>query len=221
MRLLLIEDDKPLASELESKLKRDQYAIDVANTGLDGEHLGNQEPYDLIILDLGLPDKPGLDVLRHWRRHQMETAVLILTARDAWQEKVDGLKAGADDYLTKPFHYQELLARIEALIRRSKGYSHAALDAGSFTLDTERQSILFSNGVEEALTGTEFRLLRYFLMNPGKILSKSELTDHVYAYDADKDSNVIEVYVRRLRDKIGRQRIKTKRGQGYVFEEDC
>lgn len=220
MRLLVIEDEKILAEELKQKFEHDGFATDIATTGIDGEHLGNEEAYDAIILDLGLPDKPGLDVLRSWRQQNLETPVLILTARAAWEEKVDGLKSGADDYLTKPFHYEELLARIQVLVRRSKGHNASTLKAQDFLLNEDTHTIIFTDGEEEPLTGTEFRLLRYFLLNPGKIISKSELTEHVYAYDEDKDSNVIEVYVRRLRDKIGKTRIATKRGQGYVFMED-
>jgi len=217
MRLLLVEDDQSLARELQQKLKRDGFVTDLAPNGREAEYLGNEEAYDVIVLDLGLPDISGLTVLRHWRQADVDNPVLILTARDAWEEKVDGLKAGADDYLTKPFHYQELLARIQALVRRSKGRANPQLESANFYLDEDTQTVIFNDGRQEPLTGTEFRLLRYFLLHPGKILSKSQLTEHVYAYDTDKDSNVIEVYVRRLRDKIGTQLITTKRGQGYIF----
>ena len=220
MRLLVVEDERLLGDELKQKFEHDGFATYIATNGVDGEHLGNEEAYDVIILDLGLPDKPGLDVLHSWRQQNIETPVLILTARGAWEEKVDGLKTGADDYLTKPFHYEELLARVQALVRRSKGHSAATLNAQDFHLNEDTHTVIFTDGHEEPLTGTEFRLLRYFLLNPGKILSKSELTEHVYAYDADKDSNVIEVYIRRLRDKIGKTRISTKRGQGYIFTEE-
>lgn len=219
MRLLLVEDDTALALELKQKLKCDGFAVDVSHNGTDAQHLGLEEAYDIVILDLGLPDISGLGVLRSWRDENLDTPVLILTARNAWEEKVDGLKCGADDYLTKPFHYQELLARLQALIRRSKGQSKPQISTQDFFLDEETQTVIFSDGKQEALTGTEFKLLRYMLLNPGKILSKSVLTEHVYAYDADKDSNVIEVYIRRLRDKIGKQLIVTKRGQGYVFKD--
>lgn len=219
MRLLLVEDDTALALELKQKLKCDGFAVDVSHNGTDAQHLGLEEAYDIVILDLGLPDISGLGVLRSWRDENLDTPVLILTARNAWEEKVDGLKCGADDYLTKPFHYQELLARLQALIRRSKGQNKPQISTQDFFLDEETQTVIFSDGKQEALTGTEFKLLRYMLLNPGKILSKSVLTEHVYAYDADKDSNVIEVYIRRLRDKIGKQLIVTKRGQGYVFKD--
>ncbi len=219
MRLLLVEDDQTLALDLQRNLKRDGFATDLASTGEEAEYMGREEAYDIIILDLGLPDVSGLSVLRNWREQGVDLPVLILTARDAWEEKVDGLKCGADDYLTKPFHYQELRARLQALIRRSKGQAKPQLESQNFYLDEDTHTVMFSDGRQEPLTGTEFKLLRYMLLHPGKILSKSELTDHVYAYDDDRDSNVIEVYVRRLRDKIGKQRIVTKRGQGYVFTE--
>ncbi len=147
----------------------------------------------------------------------MSTPVLILTARDTWREKVEGLKAGADDYLTKPFHVEELIARLEALIRRSHKQADAALKTETFVLDEEHQQLHFTDGRIDALTATEFRLLRYFMRNPGKPLSKTRLTEHVYEQDFDRDSNVIEVYVRRLREKIGTHLIETRRGQGYVF----
>lgn len=219
MRLLLVEDNQTLALELMQKLKRDGFAVDVTHNGKDAQYLGQHETYDIIILDLGLPDISGLLVLQHWRNENIDIPVLILTARDAWEEKVDGLKAGADDYLTKPFHYPELLARLQALIRRSKGQKKPQIQSQNFYLDEASQTVMFSDGKQEPLTGTEFKLLRFMLLNPGKILSKSTLTEHVYAYDADKDSNVIEVYIRRLRDKIGKHLITTKRGQGYVFTE--
>ena len=219
MRLLLVEDDLTLARELQKQFKRDGFAADLAACGEEARHLGSEEAYDIVILDLGLPDVSGLSVLQSWRNQGQTVPVLILTARDAWEEKVDGLKAGADDYLTKPFRYEELLARVQALIRRSKGQAKPLLESRHFYLDEDTHTVMFSDGQQEPLTGTEFKLLRYLLLHPGKILSKSELTEHVYAYDADKDSNVIEVYIRRLRDKIGKAYIVTKRGQGYVFTE--
>lgn len=217
MRLLLVEDAESLAVELKQQLQQDGYATDIAPNAAEARYLGIEEAYDLCILDLGLPDAPGLTVLSHWRQHGVNVPVLILTARDAWQEKVDGLKAGADDYLTKPFHYPELLARLQALTRRSVGHVQPQLGTAGFTLDEATHSIVRRTGERTELTGTEFRLLRYFLLHPGIVLSKSTLTEHVYEYDAERDSNVIEVYVRRLRDKIGRAHIETRRGQGYVF----
>jgi DNA-binding response OmpR family regulator len=170
-----------------------------------------------VVLDLGLPRRSGLEVLRHWRAADNRVPVLILTARDGWQEKVDGFKAGADDYLGKPFHVQELIARLHALIRRASGGNVGRLEAAGLVLDEDTQSVTLADGQRLQLTGTEFRLLQYFMLHPGKVLSKSRLTDHVYDNDSDKDSNVIEVYVRRLRQKLGDELIETRRGQGYVF----
>ncbi len=216
MRLLLAEDDAELAVRLKHFLDRQGYAVDHFENGVDAEFYGSETPYDAMVLDLGLPQRPGLEVLRNWRRAGLRTPVLILTARDTWQEKVEGLQAGADDYLTKPFHEQELLARVQALIRRNTGSVGPALSAAGWLLDEETQSV--SRGQQHwQLTGTEFRLLRYFMLHPGHILSKSRLTEHVYEQDADKDSNVIEVYVNRLRQKLGNEVIQTRRGQGYVF----
>ena len=224
MRLLLIEDDIALASELGSLFRANGFVVDHAGNAMDGEHLGREESYDAIILDLGLPDRSGLMVLSSWRSDRIQTPVIILTARDTWEEKVDGLKRGADDYVTKPFRNEELLARLSALLRRSKQQSDVALGVEGFALDEQRQQIHFPDGLVEALTATEFRLLRYLLLHPDRLISKSELVDHVYAYDSDKDSNVIEVYMRRLRDKLGRDRqawrIETRRGQGYLFRSE-
>ena len=217
MRILIVEDDAGLGAQLKRELERQGFAVDWETNGVDGEHMGGQEPYDAIVLDLGLPGRNGLDVLSHWRAAEVTTPVLILTARDAWHEKVDGFKAGADDYLGKPFHIEELLARLNALIRRAAGIAHSELRQAGLVLDDARQTVLTAQGDAIELTGTEFRLLRYFMLNPGRILSKSQLAEHVYDYDSDKDSNVIEVYVRRLRQKLGAERIETRRGQGYVF----
>ncbi len=217
MRILLVEDDRALAEELRERLRQEGFAVDAADNGIDAEHLGREEAYDAIVLDLGLPGRPGLDVLRNWRGAELHTPVLILTARDAWYEKVEGFKAGADDYLAKPFHTEELLARLQALIRRSTVHEGGGLEGFGLQLDEERQTVTREDGTTLELTGTEFRLLRYLMLHPGKVLSKSRLTDHIYEYDADRDSNVIEVYVNRLRHKLGKDLIKTKRGQGYIF----
>lgn len=217
MRLLLIEDDKLMAESLQEQLARQGYAVDWTDNGVDGEFMGNMEPYDIVVLDLGLPQRPGLEVLSNWRRKGNRLPVIVLTARDAWHERVDGFKAGADDYLGKPFHVEELIARIQALIRRSHDMPGEYVKSGSLTLDEERQRVLLPGGQTLNLTGTEFRLLRYFMLHPGKVLSKTRLTEHVYEQDFDRDSNLIEVYVRRLRDKLGKERILTRRGQGYIF----
>ena len=157
-------------------------------------------------------------MLRQWRTKSIRTPVLVLTARDAWHEKVEGFKAGADDYLGKPFHTEELVARLNAIIRRSAGISANELSVGTLVLDEDKQTVQNKQGEVLELTGTEFRLLRYFMHNPGKVLSKGRLTEHVYDYDSEKDSNVIEVYIKRLRQKLGQDVIETRRGQGYVFE---
>ena len=217
MRLLLAEDDVRLGERLKQDLKRAGYAVDLSDNGIDAEFLGREEPYDAIILDLGLPGRPGLQVLQHWRREKIKTPVIILTARDAWHERVDGLKAGADDYLGKPFHLEELLARLDALLRRSQNRPGQALSIAGLSLDEEKQEVTLPSGETHALTGTEFRLLRYFMTHPDKILSKFRLTEHVYEGDADRDSNVIEAYIKRLRQKIGKAYIETRRGQGYMF----
>lgn len=217
MRLLIVEDDPALSRKLKEDLVRAGFAVDVADNGVDGEALGMEEPYDAVVLDLGLPGRSGLDVLRNWRAGGKKVPVIILTARDAWYEKVEGFKAGADDYLGKPFHIEELTARINAVIRRLNAQPGGALNAAGLTLDEDRQTVITADGAVHELTGTEFRLLRYFMLHPGQILSKTRLTEHVYDYDSDKDSNVIEVYVNRLRQKLGKDLIETRRGQGYVF----
>lgn len=217
MRVLLVEDDASLSAQLARDLAKAGYAVDTVDNGVDAEFMGNEEPYDLVVLDLGLPKRSGLAVLQNWRQQGNKVPVVILTARDAWHEKVDGFKAGADDYLTKPFHIEELMARMQAVMRRQKGQASAQLQTSGLVLDEERQMVRTGDGQEFELTGTEFRLLRYMMLNPGRILSKSILTEHVYDYNSDKDSNVIEVYINRLRQKVGKDLIETRRGQGYVF----
>lgn len=217
MRLLLVEDDPLLSGTLKGDLEQQGYAVDLAENGRDGEFMGNEINYDLIVLDLGLPEKPGLEVLADWRKNGNKTPVLILTARDAWHEKVTGFKAGADDYLAKPFHVEELIARLQALIRRSHEVIGEMLESGGVKLDEDLQRVYLPTGIEYELTGTEFKLLRYLMLNKGKILSKTRLTEHVYEQDFDRDSNLIEVYVRRLREKLGKETIETRRGQGYRY----
>ena len=217
MRLLLVEDDTELAAGVAADLRHEGFAVDTVSNGIDAEYLGREQLYDAIILDLGLPGKPGLEVLKAWRDAGLLTPVLILTARDAWSERVLGLRSGADDYLGKPFHHEELSARLQSLLRRSTGRASAELLVGGLRLDEERQRVCRPDGVEVELTGTEFRLLRYLMTHPDRVLSKSRLTEHVYEGDQDRDSNVLEVYIRRLRDKIGRDQIETRRGQGYLY----
>jgi two-component system OmpR family response regulator len=216
LRLLLAEDDPELSARLGRYLARQVFAVDSCANGVETEFYGRETAYDVIVLDLGLPERPGLEVLANWRKAGLKTPVLILTARDTWQEKVQGLQQGADDYLTKPFREEELLARLQALIRRNTQTVGEALSINDWVLDEATQSVS-RQGERWELTGIEFRLLRYFMHHPGHILSKSRLTEHVYEQDADKDSNVIEVYVNRLRQKLGNEVITTKRGQGYVF----
>lgn len=216
--MLLAEDDPEISRRLKSYLGKRGFAVDAVLNGVDAEFNGREVPYDVIVLDLGLPQRPGLEVLANLRAAEVKTPVLILTARDSWQEKVQGLQSGADDYLTKPFQEEELLARLQALIRRNTGTVGSALEVDGWVLDEATQSV--SRGEQHwQLTGIEYRLLRYCMLHPGRILSKSRLTEHIYEQDADKDSNVIEVYVRRLREKLGKDIITTRRGQGYVFSK--
>ncbi len=216
MRVLLAEDDIGLSSRLCEDLAKRGYVVDVVDNGVDAEHLGAECPYDAVILDLGLPQRSGLDVLKNWRGDGIGTPVLVLTARDAWHEKVDGFSAGADDYLAKPFHVEELFARLGALIRRTNSQSSGGVKAGGLTLDEARQLVVSGDRVI-GLSGIEFRLLRYFMLHPDQILSKGDLTEHIYDNDSNRDSNVIEVHVNHLRNKLGASFIKTRRGQGYVF----
>lgn len=216
MRLLLVEDDALLGAQTQQALKTAGYACDWLKEGVEASIQGELEPYDLVILDLGLPGRPGLEVLAEWRNKSLGMPVIVLTARSSWQEKVEAFNLGADDYVTKPFHMEELLARISAVHKRTVGVVSGGLVVEDLKLDEHTQTV-WQGETAHVLTGTEFRLLRYLMLHPGRIFSKTELTEHVYAYDADKDSNVIEVYVNRLRQKIGADKIQTKRGQGYVF----
>lgn len=221
MRLLLVEDNVALADELLADLGRQGYAVDWLADGRDALVQGATEPYDLIVLDLGLPGMPGLDVLRRWRGDGLATPVLILTARGSWAERIDGLKAGADDYLSKPFHPEELALRIQALLRRAHGVANQSeLKAAGLVLDEARQCVR-RGGEEIALSGAEFRLLRYFMLHPGQILAKSQLNEHLYDGESERDSNVIEVHVNHLRRKLGRGVIETRRGQGYRYAGDA
>ncbi len=216
MRLLLVEDDVALVRRLRPRLERAGYVVDHADNGIDAEFLGTEQTYRIVILDLGLPDRSGMEVLKRWRTSGNRVPVLILTARDSWQERVDGLRAGADDYLGKPFEPEELLARIEAVIRRHAGQADNTLKAGGLTLDRDRREVRLPDESRVALTATEFRILEALMRTPGRVLSKARLGEQAFQ-DDEYDDNRLEVYIRRLRRKIGQERILTRRGQGYVF----
>jgi len=217
MRLLLAEDDASLGADLQARLRERGYAVDWVRDGAEAAWLGGENVHDLVVLDIGLPGRDGLAVLREWRENGLDLPVLLLTARDAWFEKVEGFEAGADDYLAKPFHLEELVARLRALARRVSEHPADLMPSGDgLALDEDRQEARV-DGQPVALTGTEFRLLRYFVHHAGHVLSKSRLAEHLYAFDDDRDPNVIEAYITRLRRKLGREWIETRRGQGYVF----
>jgi len=214
MRILVVEDDADLSRQLKDALKDVGYAVDVANDGEEGHHLGDTEPYDAVILDLGLPVIDGVSVLQKWRADGKKFPVLILTARDQWSEKVAGFDAGADDYLTKPFHTEELMARLRALLRRAAGHTTDTIDIGGLSVDN-RSARAFVDGMSIKLTSHEFRLLSYMATHRDRVISRTELVEHIYDQDFDRDSNTIEVFVGRLRRKIGTDRIETVRGLGY------
>lgn len=217
MRILIIEDDQHVSRQIETTLRKSGYVADVAHDGEEGHFLGDTEPYDAVVLDLGLPIVDGLTVLGRWREGGRRMPVLILTARGSWREKVTGLRAGADDYLAKPFEMEELLARIEAMIRRASGHASAVLECGPIKLDTSASRVTLEGDIVE-LTALEFSTLSYLMHHQGEIVSKTELTEHIYDHDFDRDSNVIEVLVNRLRKKLGATLIKTHRGQGYQLD---
>ena len=211
MRLLLVEDDPLLQSSLRQSLEQAGFAVDASDSASTAAQLGLQESYRVAVVDI------GLEVMQQWRQAGCEMPVLLLTARDSWQDKVNGLKAGADDYLAKPFHWEELLARLHALIRRSEGRTSSTIETGRYRLDEERQRVCTPDGQWHGLTGTEFRLLRCFMSRPNRLFSKEELLEQLYNLEAEPSLNTIEAYIRRLRLLIGRNAIQTQRGQGYVF----
>lgn len=217
MRLLLVEDDEMLVESLKKTLGQSGFVVDQVPTVALAKTLGVQEDYRAVILDMGLPDGDGLQALRFWRDQKQTMPVLILTARSDWQDKVNGLKAGADDYLAKPFHAEELIARIHALIRRTEGRSDGSIQVGDFELDEDRQQVCTPDGQWHTLTGTEFRMLRCLMGRPGRLLSKEELVEQLYTIDDEPAHNTIEAYVRRLRLIVGKDTISTQRGQGYTF----
>lgn len=214
MRILIVEDDPDLSRQLGEVMKDAGYAVDVAGDGEEGHFLGDTEPYDAVVLDLGLPLIDGVSVLQKWRADGKTFPVIILTARDQWAEKVAGFDAGADDYLTKPFHTEELLARLRALVRRAAGHSTDTIEIGDLLVDN-RAARAFVDGSPIKLTSHEFRLISYLAMHKGRVISRTELVEHIYDQDFDRDSNTIEVFVGRLRRKIGTDRIETVRGLGY------
>ncbi len=214
MRILVVEDNPDLRRQLADALSQSGYAVDLASDGEDGHFLGDTEPYDAVILDLGLPKMDGVTVLERWREDGRDFPVLILTARDRWSEKVAGFDAGADDYLTKPFITEELLARLRALLRRATGHSAAALECGVLRVDT-RSARATVKGAPIKLTAHEYRVLSYLMHHQGRVVPRTELVEHIYDQDFDRDSNTIEVFIGRLRKKIGSERIQTERGLGY------
>lgn len=216
MRLLIVEDDDDLNRQLVAALNEAGYAVDSARDGEEGHFLGDTEPYDAVILDLGLPVMDGVTVLENWRRNGKDMPVLILTARDRWSDKVSGIDAGADDYVSKPFHMEEILARVRALLRRSAGHASSELTCGPLQLDT-RSARVTLDGQSVKLTSLEYRLLSYLIHHGGRVVSRSELVEHLYDQDFDRDSNTIEVFVGRLRKKLGADFIRTVRGLGYCL----
>ena len=218
MRILLVEDDLNLNRQIKDALTDAGYAVDVAFDGEEGHFLGDTEPYDAVVLDIGLPQMDGLSVLEEWRRAGKTMPVLLLTARDRWSDKVQGIDAGADDYVAKPFHMEEILARIRALVRRAAGHASNEIVAGSVRLDV-RSGKVTVDGQAIKLTSHELRLLSYLMHHKGKVISRTELTEHLYDQDFDRDSNTIEVFVGRLRKKLPEDCIQTVRGLGYQIDE--
>lgn len=219
MRVLVVEDESRLARQLEEALGRAGYAVDRAADGARADFLGQTETYDAIVLDLGLPKVDGLTVLRRWRDAGMTAPVLVLTARGSWHEKVQGIDAGADDYLSKPFRLEELLARLRALIRRTRRLASSEIRCGAVTMDA-RAGKVTRGGEPVKVTALELRVLSYLMHNRGRVVPQSELTEHIYASDADRDSNTIEVFIARLRRKLGADIIETVRGLGYRVADE-
>ncbi len=220
MRILVIEDEAALRGQLDERLQKEGFAVDLAADGEEGLYLGLEYPLDLGIVDIGLPKLSGIQVIQRLREQGRAFPILILTARERWQDKVEGLEAGADDYLVKPFHVEELLARVNALLRRAAGWSQPQLTCGAVRLDTRSQAVTVDDRPID-LTAYEYKVLRYLMLHAGEVVSKTELTDHIYDQDFDRDSNVLEVFVGRLRRKLDPesryQPIETLRGRGYRF----
>jgi len=214
-----VEDDRDLNRQLVSALADAGYAVDAVFDGEEGYFLGETEPYDVVILDIGLPKMDGISVLEQWRRADRNMPVIILTARDRWSDKVQGMDAGADDYLAKPFHMEELLARVRAQVRRNSGHAKSEIEVGPVRLDTKASRVT-CGGQQVKLTSHEYRLLAYLMHHHGRVVSRTELVEHLYEQDFDRDSNTIEVFVGRLRKKIPPELIQTVRGLGYRMSAD-
>jgi two-component system, OmpR family, response regulator PhoP len=220
MRILIVEDEAELQRQLRERMKGSGYAVDVAKDGEEGLYYGSEYDYDVSVIDLGLPKLGGLDLIRRLRAGGRRFPILVLTARGNWKDKVEGLEAGADDYLTKPFQMEELEARINALVRRAAGFASPIIGSGPIALDTAKKEVRLNDDPVE-LTAYEYRVLEYLMLNPGRVVSKTELTDHIYEQDFERDSNVIEVFVGRLRKKLDPLNpIRTVRGQGYRFTDE-
>ncbi len=219
MRALVVEDDKNLNRQLVEALMDAGFAVDSASDGEEGFFLGETEPYDVVVLDIGLPKMDGLSVLEQWRRQDKKMPVILLTARDRWSDKVSGMDAGADDYLAKPFHMEELLARVRAQVRRASGHAKSEIECGVLRLDTKTARVTV-DGQPVKLTSHEYRLLAYLLHHNGRVVSRTELVEHLYEQDFDRDSNTIEVFIGRLRKKIPPDMIVTIRGLGYRLSPD-
>ncbi|WP_298258724.1 response regulator transcription factor [uncultured Litoreibacter sp.] len=217
MRILLAEDDVTIASQVKTLLTAEGRVVDVAHDGEEAGFLGSTEPYDMIILDLGLPTRDGISILKEWRAEGIETPILILTARDGWSDRVDGLDAGADDYMTKPFHMPELAARVRAMLRRKSGRTNPLFEKDNVAFDTRNAKVTLG-GVPVDLTSQEVAVLSYLIHNAGRLISRTELSEHIYEYDGDRDSNTIAVFITRLRKKLGPELIQTIRGRGYMVD---
>lgn len=220
MRILIAEDELTLANQIKSVLTAESFAVDIAADGAEAQFLGETEPYDMIILDLGLPVRDGVTVLKNLREGGNDTPILILTARNDWTDRVDGLDAGADDYVTKPFHMAELCARVRAMIRRKAGQATPVFTKKDVSYDSRTNQVLVA-GVPASLTAQEIAVLSYLFHNTGRLVSRSELSQHIYQYDGDRNSNTIAVFVNRLRKKLGSELIDTVRGRGYVIKAEA
>lgn len=217
MRILVAEDEAVLSEQIKKVLMTEGHVVDIAPDGEEAGFLGSTEPYDMVVLDLGLPKRDGISVLKEWRKDGLDTPVLILTARDSWSDKVDGLDAGADDYMTKPFHVAELAARVRVILRRQSGRVNTLFEKADFSFDT-RSGRALKEGLPVDLTSQEVAVLSYLVHNCGRLISRTELSEHIYEYDADRDSNTIAVFVARLRKKLGSNLIQTVRGRGYMID---